>query len=149
MGNGVMKIIDVLKYAVRIENESQLFYKKAKDTILQEETKKLLEFLLQEEVEHGNRLQKKINSLINSDTTVNIDKADFYILVENSPIDKSMSKEDIFKVALEREIATRNLYSKISSITNLDADIIDIFTELYTQESGHVKKVEQWIENLL
>jgi rubrerythrin len=142
-----INIADIFKYAINIEHESMLFYKEAVKRVSQDEVKTLLYKLSDDEVAHEARLTKKLLTA-DKDSAIMLDNASLETLIDNSAIPDDASMAVILDIALGREKNTRDFYGQISTMTNIDADIIDLFNELYNQESGHVKRISSLINSL-
>ena len=145
MGNKEMTLEEVVKFAIKIEHESEEFYKNASKLDNSESVKKLLEELRDEEINHGNRLKNLIN-YEDSYTTVSPEAVD--ILIENKSVPTKASEEDVLKIALEREEATKDFYRSIATLTNIDSSLVETFNMLMDQESGHVIKVSNMLKKL-
>jgi rubrerythrin len=139
MATGTMKIGDILKYSIRIENESMIFYRKALGIVKEESVKDLLRDLAEEELRHKNHLSSLVDDAGNTD--VDFDMNNLNRLIQNSDIPEDVSEMEVLKIAREREEHTRDFYSQIMTLTNLDADVVGVFQMLYDQERGHVKRI--------
>ena len=147
MSTGEMKITDILKYAVKIEHESMLFYKEAASRIPDPVIKELLEILEAEEVKHETRLSKLLADADDTALT-DFDPESLEKLIRNSMIANEASEKDILETALGREKNTRDFYARITTMTNLAADVTDLFQMLYDQESGHVTRVNNMLQRI-
>ena len=147
MSQGIMKISDILEYSIKIEHESMLFYKNAAPLSPDEGVKSLLSELEAEEVKHESRLADILESTTDSDaqgfSRESLDK-----LIQNREIPPAAGAREVLQIALEREEHTRDFYRQVSTMTNLSADVIDLFIMLFKQESGHVTRIRRKLENL-
>lgn len=142
-----MTLEDVLKYAVKVENESNLFYGAAVKVVTNGAVGELLLALQEEEVKHEDRLSKILE--------MTLDKSMFAFageqldrMVDNSDIPADASVKAVLEIALEREKATRDFYSRVSTLTNIDASVVEVFEMLFDQESGHVTRISKMLESL-
>ncbi|MBN2801961.1 MAG: ferritin family protein [Deltaproteobacteria bacterium] len=142
-----MKVSDVLEYAIKIEHESMLFYNNAAVQMVNPEAKELVELLAGEEIDHESRLIDKLKK-IGDELTIKLDRTDLDQLISVSEINAFDDEKTVLETALQREKNTRNFYAQVATMTNLDADIVDLFDELYNQESGHVKKITNRLAKL-
>jgi rubrerythrin len=147
MSSGEMKISDILKYSIKIEHESMLFYKGAAGLVTEEGVKALLAELEAEEVKHETRLVGILDSTTDSDAE-GFDHTSLDKLIQNREIPSGAGALAILAVALEREEHTRDFYRQVSTMTNLAANVIDLFVMLFKQESGHVTRIKNKIEKL-
>ena len=147
MTTGSIKVEDVLKHAIRIENESQVFYRTASQRVQDDAVKVLLKELEAEEVKHAARLSgilEDVQGLEFSD----FDRTTMEKLITTASIDDDDDQEGVLRVALEREKNTRDFYAQILTMTNLEANIIDVFEELHTQEQGHYQRISSKLRKL-
>ncbi|MDC7233944.1 MAG: ferritin family protein [Spirochaetales bacterium] len=147
MSTGEMKLSDILKFSIKIEHESMLFYQDAVPKASTDEVKTLLGELAAEEVKHESRLAEILDS-IEDGAAENFDRSSMDKLIQTSEIVPGASQEDVLKVALQREEHTRDFYSQVSTMTNLAADVVDLFDMLYKQESGHVTRISGLLARL-
>lgn len=143
---------EIIEYAIKIEKESFAFYTKASQTITDDEVKELLTILAKEEVNHQNRLKGLIDeekvSVEMLSKKMDVDTTLMEKIVGTSHIAPGSSPLDILTVALEREKNTEQTYAMLSTLSNIDGDIIDIFGELRLQEKGHVNKIQARIKKI-
>ena len=142
-----VKISDILKYSIKIEHESMLFYQNAAPGAEGEDVKSLLNELADEEVKHEARLSRLLDQ-IEDGAAAGFDHSTMKKLIQTSTIPEGADQEAVLKVALEREVHTRDFYGQVSTLTNLDANIVDVFDMLYKQESGHVMRISGLLKKL-
>ncbi len=142
-----VQISDILKYSIKIEHESMLFYQDAAPGAQGEEVKTLLTELADEEVKHEARLSKLLDELEDG-AAAGFDHNSMKKLIQTSEIPSGADEEAVLTVALEREVNTRDFYGQVSTLTNLDANVVDVFDMLYKQESGHVLRISGLLKKL-
>ena len=147
MASGEMKISEILEYSIKIEHESRLFYEKAVPLAADEEVKTLLAELQAEEVKHENRLSELLDSTPDGDAE-GFDHESLKKLIQNRQIPEGADQKQVLETALEREEHTRDFYRSILTMTNLAANVIDLFEMLFKQESGHVTRINRKLINL-
>lgn len=147
MSSGEMKISDILKYSIKIEHESMLFYRSSVDKVSEEGVKALLAELEAEEVKHESRLAGILDSTADGDAS-GFDRESLDKLIRNAEIPPGANARAVLETALEREKHTRDFYRQVATMTNLANDVVDLFTMLFKQESGHVTRISRKIENL-
>lgn len=147
MTQGNMKVEDILKYAIRIENESQIFYKATLQHASDDAVKVLLTELAAEEVKHEQRLSDILQDVQGLEFS-NFDRTSLDKLISTASIGNDDDQEGVLRVALEREKNTRDFYAQILTMTNLEANIIDVFEELHTQEQGHFQRITSRLKKL-
>ena len=147
MSDGVMRISDILKYSIRIEHESTLFYRNAAPMAADGHVKDLLQELEAEEIKHEARLSGILDSTPDGDAH-GFDRTSLDRLIQNRDIPPGANEMQVLKTALEREEHTRDFYRQVSTMTNLDEDVIELFVMLFKQETGHVSRITHMIEKL-
>lgn len=141
------RISDILKYSIKIEHESMLFYQNALSEASGDDVKKLLEELAVEEEKHENRLTGLLEDQTDSPVQ-DFDRTSMDKLIQNRSIPAGANQEEVLNIALEREKHTRDFYGQIATMTNLQANVVDVFDMLFNQESGHVTRISNLLKNL-
>lgn len=147
MTTGVMKVEEILQYAIQIENESMKFYRDAVEIVKDESVKSLVVELEMEEVKHEARLEDLLKSVKGMEAP-GFEKNSLEQLIVNREIPAEASEVDVLSIALEREKNTRDFYRRVSMITNLESNVIDVFEKLFEQESGHVTRIYKKLEKM-
>jgi rubrerythrin len=103
-------------------------------------------------VDHQNNLRKLIDEKLVTAESLNdtheIDTTLMDRIVNTAEISGESSPKDVLEVALEREKNTEQTYRMLSTLSNLDEDIVAIFDRLRYQEAGHVSKIQYRIDHL-
>lgn len=142
----------IIEFAIQIEKESNAFYENAKNFVKEEDPKKLLTQLASEEIDHQNRLlallyEKSLQPAeLNKKHNLSRDLLDR--IVQTAEIKENSSTLEILKIALERENNTKDYYAMLLTSTNIDENIVEIFSDLRAQEEGHARKIKQRMEKL-
>ena len=102
-----MKISDILKYSIRIEHESMLFYQGAVPLASAEGVKELLADLQAEEVKHETRLTELLESAADG-AAEGFDSSSLERLIQNREIPPNADERQVLEVALDREEHTRD-----------------------------------------
>ncbi|MEA3499479.1 MAG: ferritin family protein [Candidatus Marinimicrobia bacterium] len=143
---------EIIEYAIKIEKESYAFYNNAEKKVNDNEVKKLLILLANEEINHQNNLKVLIDeNRVTKDELnkkMDLDNTLLKKIVGTSEISSNADLLEILTIALEREKNTENIYAMLSTLSNIDEDIIDIFSNLKLQENSHVKKIQSRINKL-
>lgn len=143
---------EILEYAIRIETESFAFYSHAAGIIDDKDVHALLTQLGTEEVGHQNRLKKLIDEAVVSPEqlkkTIDIDTTVMDRIVGTKEISGDAAAMDVLKVALERELNTEQTYAMLMSMTQMEEDVLEAFSDLRKQEEGHAAKIRKRIEKL-
>jgi len=142
-----MKISDILTYSIKIEHESMLFYREAAPKASGHDVRTLLGELAAEEVKHENRLSGLLNDLEDGDAE-GFDHTSMNKLIRNDEIPADADQEAVLNIALEREENTRDFYIQVATMTNLDANVVDVFDMLCKQEAGHVTRISNMLKKL-
>ncbi len=147
MGSGEMKITEILEYSIKIEHESRLFYQKAAEKVTDESVRPLLKELEAEEIKHESRLAGILDAVPEGNaegfSRENLDQ-----LIQNRVIAQDATAQEVLESALEREKHTRDFYGRVATLTNLAADVVDLFDMLFEQETGHVTRISKKLERL-
>ena len=147
---------DVLKFAVRMEENGGLFYRKAAELTEKSEAKKLFEFLASEEEEHKKTFEKFL-----SQVTVNeppegypgeylaylhnyIDGKVFF--TKDSSMSKSIDTVSALEFAIQREMDSILYYTELKSFVNTSAHkSIDTIID---EERKHFAQLSATLKNL-
>lgn len=147
-----LSIGQVIEFAISIEEESHAFYTEAVARLKEPGVRPLAEELAAAEVDHLNRIRKLRNldsvTAKDLDHRVRLETEDYRNVVATGRIEDSSSAEDILGVALAREEATARTYQTLVSMTDLAADVVELFAYLTKQEQGHVTAIEHKLEEL-
>lgn len=135
----ISTIKEVVEKAIEIERHGQEFYERFKNAVTDPGGKAVLEYLRRAEVEHESSLRSLLSKL--PDTAVihdlDVDVESLFPPLIHGEIDDVQSME----VAVDIEIATRDLYRRWASLSQGEAE--DLFTALAEMEDGHRKLLEE------
>lgn len=147
-----LSVEQVIQFSQTIEEESYNFYTEAKNRLADPSLKTLAEELASAEVDHLNRLRKLLDlaSVAEDELErrVPLDTSEYQRVVAGKRIEDDSTARDILQLALARETATANTYKMLVSMTNLGSEIVDLFSYLAAQETGHVKTIENKLNRL-
>ncbi len=139
-------VSEILEYSRNIEKESYSFYKDAAAKFDDDELKKVVTDLAEEELKHYNRitalLEKSPVSGSDLDKRIKINDDDYDHLVSTREIPEKPTPLSILETAYEREVRTESVYRTLISFTDLDEEIVKVFTDLVAQEKGHAGRVK-------
>ena len=107
----------------------------------------LLQELEEEEIKHETRLADILDS-VPEGNAAGFSRETMEGLIQNLIIAPDATAREILETALEREKHTRDFYGRVATLTNLTADVVDLFDMLFEQESGHVTRISRKIERL-
>lgn len=143
---------DIIEYGIQIEKESFAFYTKVSEIAKDDEVKDLIKLLASEEVDHQNRLKGLIDeqkiSTKELDKELEIDERLMDRIIQTEEITAKSTSMDVLNVAFEREKNTMETYAMLSTLSNIEGDILDIFEDLRLQEKGHMNKIQYRIDLL-
>ncbi|MCF7885886.1 MAG: ferritin family protein [Candidatus Marinimicrobia bacterium] len=143
---------DIIEYGIQIEKESFAFYTKASEIVKDDEVKELVKLLASEEVDHQNRLKGLIDeqkvSAEELDRELELDETLMDRIIQTEEITAQSTSMDVLNVAFEREKNTMETYTMLSTLSNIEGDILDIFEDLRLQEKGHMNKIQYRIDLL-
>ena len=145
MADGSPSIEEILKRAVRFEEQAYDFYMGAVDMVKQPHIKTTLQELAAEEIKH----KEKLEALIAGDTAslVAVQKrgeiqdlklADYLVA---PALDENATFQDVLGVAMHREKSSFEFYSTMAGVAG-DASIKELFEFLAEEELGHKNKIE-------
>lgn len=146
-------IREIVEHAERIEAESRKFYSTASEKLADAETVKLTRELAEEEIKHFNHLRDLLNesklsaSELDKFSGGKIDLHDR--IVKTAEITEDSDPVEVLEVALDREIATENLYKMYLTLTDLPDNFIKVFDDLRLQEVGHQNRIRTLIKKML
>lgn len=143
---------DIIEYGIQIEKESFAFYTKVSEIAKDDEVKDLIKLLASEEVDHQNPLKGLIDeqkiSAKELDKELEIDERLMDRIIQTEEITAKSTSMDVLNVAFEREKNTMETYAMLSTLSNIEGDILDIFEDLRLQEKGHMNKIQYRIDLL-
>jgi len=145
-----LTVEEIIKYIIRIEQESCIFYRKASRALEGSMLKKFFDLLAEQEIEHIKQLHKLIGgSIIEEEElikTYNIDTSNFDVMILSSDIPISATAEGIMKLAVKREENTKYTYRMLSSISDLDIRIKKVFKNIEKLEENQITELEKKIK---
>lgn len=140
---------EIIEYAEKLELESYYFYRNAIDFISDLPAKELILKLSVEEIIHYNRLKKlsenKEGCEWKSDRNIQVKTTLLNDLSAENIIDSISNFNQIVQIALKKEKNAEELYSVLLSLTDLDADAYQLFSDLKDQEKKHAEIIEKMI----
>lgn len=143
---------EVIKYAVRIEQESYQFYKKAAKMLEGSDLARLAEELADQEVGHINHLRELIKEDEADESALSrlliVDTSLFEKIVEMREVPLQATPADVLKLALEREEKTKNNYEMLAGLENLSGQIRKTFNYLKEMEERHAERISERIRKL-
>ena len=147
-----LSVQQVIEFSQTIEEESHNFYVEASKRLQSEELKALAVELAEAEVDHLNRLRRllKLTSISKEElnTHVSLQTSEYKKIISTTQIADDATAKDILSSALARETATSNTYKMLVSMTNLNAEVVELFAYLSKQEAGHVTTIKNKLERL-
>jgi rubrerythrin len=141
-----LTVQEIFSYAIKIEQESYLFYKTAAEHMTNQDSVHVLQDLAREEVQHIDVLHK-LQALEPADKGESKRNAissatEQMPIIEYPDIAGTMDPVELFQVALERERQTEQLYGMFEELSKMDERIADTFSTLREQELLHVRRIE-------
>lgn len=141
-----LSVRQVIEFSQSIEEESHNFYAAASKRLQDPGLKALTEELAEAEVDHLNRLRKilKQTSISREELSkrVSLETAEYGKVIAAGQIPDNATPKDVLERALARETATANAYKMLVSMTNLNAEVVELFSYLSKQEAGHVTTIK-------
>jgi len=142
----------ILEFSERIETESFDFYTAAERAIADASLKKLCRDLATQEQDHVNQIRARLDRAkldrAALEKSMPVDSAVMKRIVATSPITPGATPRAILTIAHQREMNTRQFYSTLLTLTELDRDIVKLFEELMRQEELHAESVKKRLARL-
>ncbi len=147
-----LSVQQVIEFSQTIEEESHNFYTEAGKRLQAADLKALAEELAEAEVDHLNRLRRllKLTSITKEELAkrVSLQTSEYNDIISTTRIEDDATAKDILSSALARETATANTYKMLVSMTNLNEEVVELFSYLSKQEAGHVTTIENKLKRL-
>ena len=144
---------EVLEYSRNIEMESYDFYKTISEEVSSIELKELASELAEEELKHFNLISALLDkghfTSADMDQIVKIKHEDIDHLVSSKKLPVNPTTLLILETAYNRELRTQSIYRTMLSFTNLAEEIIETFSMLIAQESGHANRIKSIMKNYI
>ena len=142
-------IDDVLDFAIESEQKAVDFYHQLADRVKNEDMKNIFLEFAQEEVAHKAKLKKIKEEKVFIASSESISDLKISDYVDSVVIKPDMSYQEALIVAMNREKAAFNLYTRLSKKTNVP-ELQNIFKMLAQEESKHKLRFEiEYDENVL
>ena len=134
-------IDDVLDFAIESEQKAVDFYHQLADRVKNEDMKNIFLEFAQEEVAHKAKLKKIKEEKVFIASSESISDLKISDYVDSVVIKPDMSYQEALIVAMNREKAAFNLYTRLSKKTNIP-ELQNIFKMLAQEESKHKLRFE-------
>lgn len=134
-------IDDVLDFAIESEQKAVDFYHQLADRVKNEDMKNIFLEFAQEEVAHKAKLKKIKEEKVFIASSESISDLKISDYVDSVVIKPNMSYQEALIVAMNREKAAFNLYTRLSKKTNVP-ELQNIFKMLAQEESKHKLRFE-------
>lgn len=140
-----LTIEEMIRYAVRIQQESFLFYRKASRLLEGNELKKLADALADDKVHHLRELKNLLNECIaNGDDLndmVDVDTALFDEILEKGFIPVHATPADVMCLSYVREKITKETYDMILKLPMLHEKVVRVFSTLIELQERQVRDI--------
>jgi rubrerythrin len=147
-----LTVEEIIKYAIRMEQESYQFYRRASRILAGNALKELVDELSEHEVCHIGELKgyikdetevdEKLSRLLTVDTTL------FDRIIASEDIPPKATPLDILLIALERESMSRKNYEMLHGLSKITDDIRATFRSIMEREDAHVGMIRERIDRL-
>jgi rubrerythrin len=147
-----LTVEEVIKYAIRVAQESYQFYRRASRMLAGSELKGLVDELSEHEVCHISELKgyikddtevdAKLSHLLTVDTTL------FDRIISADDIPPKATPLDILRIAVERESMSRKNYEMLRGHAKITDDIRATFRSIMEREAEQVKMIQERIDRL-
>jgi rubrerythrin len=140
-----LTVEEIIKYAIRVEQESFQFYRRASRILAGSELKGLVDELSEQEVcqiselkayiKDDTEVDEKLSRLLTVDTTL------FDRIIATDDIPPRATPVDILQIALERETLSRKNYEMLQELAKITDDIRSSFRSLREMAERHVEMI--------
>jgi rubrerythrin len=144
-----LTVEEIIKYAIRVEQESYQFYRRASRILAGNELKTLVDELSEHEVCHISELKgyikddtevdENLSRLLTVDTTL------FDRIIASDDIPLKATPLDILRIALERESMSRKNYEMLYGLPKITGDIRSTFRSIMEREDAHIMMIRERI----
>jgi rubrerythrin len=137
MSSASKEIADILKLGIKTESDGHNFYVTLAQKITNNESKKKIQQLAQDEIRHEARLRKLYASYVGGE--VGELPAKGLTVFENAFGNKKLSEADKFRLidlAMEAELESARFYKKGEGLAS-EKELREVFSELVAEEDGH------------
>jgi len=149
-----LTVEEIIRYAIRIERESFLFYRKVSRILDKSKMRSIIDELCDQEAQHLNKLKRLISDeYIDIDqeslsVTMDIDTSPFDMIIQTNEIPVQATILDILSIALDRERDTEYTYKMLYNLSNIKGKVKDLFKVLYKSEKNHTNEIKKKIDNI-
>jgi rubrerythrin len=147
-----LTVEEVIKYAIRVAQESYQFYRRVSRMLAGSELKGLVDELSEHEVCHITALKgyikddtevdEKLSRLLTLDTTL------FDRIISFDDIPPKATPLDLLRLAIERETLSHKNYETLQEHGKITEDIRATFRSIMEREGAHVKMIQERIDRL-
>jgi rubrerythrin len=142
-----LTVEEVIKYAIRVEQETYQFYRRASRVLTGSELKGLVDELSEQEVCHI----RDLKGYIKDDTEVEealtplmmVDTTLFDGIIVADDIPPEATPDDILRIALERELMSRDNYAMLAGLAKVGDDIKTTFRSIGESKAAHAKLIRE------
>lgn len=143
--------MNVLDFAINMELDGEKYYKEQAEIAQDISLKKIFLILAEDENSHAKLLQHKSNNIsyeLKGTETISEAKNLFKEIKDfKNELKQNPDQLDLYKVALEKEKESIDLYEKLLSQSEDDKSI-DLFKFLINQEKDHYTTLEELVTQL-
>ena len=147
-----LTVEEIIKYAIRVEQESYQFYRRASRMLAGSELKALVDEFSEHEVGH----MIELKAYIKDDTEVNeklsrlltVDTALFDRIIASDDIHPKATPIDILQIALERESISRKNYEMLHGLAKIGDDIKSTFWSIMEKADTRMKMIQERVDRL-
>jgi len=140
-----LTIEEMIRYTVRIQQDSFLFYRKAAKLLEGNEFKTLADTLADNKAYHLRELKKLLNECIiqgdDLDEMVYVDTTVFDEILESRNIPVQATPIDVMCLSYVREKNTKKTYEMILQLPALHEKVARVFTMLIEMQDRHMRDI--------
>jgi len=143
---------ELIKYTVRIQQDSFLFYRKAAKILEGNELKPLTDELADFKASHLKRLKELLGEYAletqGSDYMVDVDTTLVDEILDSGEIPAQATPRDVLLLSLSREDKTRRIFEMVLSLSSLDDKAQRTFGTLRQEEEAQVVALRERITHV-
>jgi len=147
-----LTVEELIKYAVRVQQESFLFYRRAAKILEGNEVKIITDRLADSKALQLKRLKEALIRYTldanNEDYMIDVDTTFFDAILENGDVPAQANPRDVLLLSFDREDKTVKAYEMILKLPLIEKQILRVFTTLKKMEQDYIGHIQTKIESI-
>ncbi len=147
-----LTVEELVKYAVRVQQESFLFYRRAAKILEGNDVKTITDELADGKALQLKRLKEALIrytlNVDNEDYMVDVDTTFFDAILENGDVPAQATPRDVLLLSFDRENKTVKAYEMILELPLVEKQILRVFNTLKKMEQEYMNHIQMKIESI-